>query len=98
MQSDNTAAQAKSQYVTLVVARLVHKGLFDTATLSCGRVGHTHEDIGQLFSVVVTLSFMCHHHEVPSEFRTVVEKGDRDTNRFRSVLPPDNRTPSRKSE
>ena len=37
------------------MAWLVKAGLFETANLFFLRVGHTHEDIDQLFSILVAL-------------------------------------------
>ena len=43
IQSDNTVAQAKNQYVTIFLAYLVLAGIFQTTNLFFLRVGHTHE-------------------------------------------------------
>ena len=52
VQSDNTTAQAKNQYVAKFLAFLVGRFKFATANLFFLPVGHTHEDIGrQLFAV-----------------------------------------------
>ena len=55
IQSDNTAAQAKNQYVLMFLAVLVSRRLFMTTNLLFLVVGHTHEDIG----ASVKVSCMC---------------------------------------
>lgn len=55
VQSDNTVAQAKNSLVNLFLAFLVSKYKFQTANLFFLVVGHTHEDIDQLFGVVLSL-------------------------------------------
>ena len=55
IQSDNTVAQAKNQYVTMFLAVLVSRRLFMSANLFFLVVGHTHEDIGAR----VQVSCMC---------------------------------------
>ena len=49
------------------MAMLVKAGLFETANLFFLRVGHTHEDIDQLFSILVALILRCHHFQTPQE-------------------------------
>ena len=73
IQSDNTVAQAKNQWVTLFLAWLVHDGLFETTTLNFLRFGHTHEDIDQFFSLCVSLILKCHHYQEPSELLKFLE-------------------------
>ena len=46
IQSDNTVAQAKNQWVGIFLAWLVQSGYFISANLFFMVVGHTHEDIG----------------------------------------------------
>jgi len=55
IQSDNTVAQAKNQYVMVFLAVLVSRRLFMTANILFLVVGHTHEDIG----ATVKVSCMC---------------------------------------
>jgi len=59
IQSDNTVAKAKNQYVAMFLAFLVSRRLFLSVNLTFLIVGHTHEDIDQLFGVVVSLVFQC---------------------------------------
>ena len=42
--TDNTVAQAKNQYVVMLLAWLVSRKLFTTTVLFHLMVGHTHED------------------------------------------------------
>ena len=55
IQSDNTVAQAKNQYVAVFLAFLVSKRLFLSVNLMFLVVGHTREDIDPLFGVAVSL-------------------------------------------
>ena len=49
--ADNTVKSAQNQFVLKFLASLVSKKLFKSCTLLGLQVGHTHEDIDQLFSV-----------------------------------------------
>lgn len=53
VQSDNTASQAKNQYAFLFLAWMVSKFKFWTVTLNFLMVGHTHEDVDQLFALLL---------------------------------------------
>lgn len=53
IQSDNTVAQAKNSLVMLMLAVLVSCGYFSTAVINFLMVGHTHEDIDQLFGILI---------------------------------------------
>ena len=55
VQSDNTTAQAKNQHVTLFLAYAVARFKFQTANIFFLVVGHTHEDIDQLFGIILQL-------------------------------------------
>ena len=50
LQLDNTTKQCKSKYMLCYLALLVAWFVFDEAMLSFLMVGHTHEDIDQMFS------------------------------------------------
>ena len=50
LQLDNTTKQCKSKYMLAYLALLVAWSVFDEAVLSFLMVGHTHEDIDQMFS------------------------------------------------
>lgn len=53
IQSDNAVAQAKNSLVTVFLALLVSRGYFRSATLNFLIVGHTHEDIDQMFGLMI---------------------------------------------
>ena len=74
IQSDNTVAQAKNQFVCIFLAYLVLKGYFLTANLFFLRVGHTHEDIDQFFALLVVLILRCHHYQAPQELLSFLLK------------------------
>jgi hypothetical protein len=74
IQSDNTVSQAKNQFFSLFLAFLVATGLFETATLNFLRVGHTHEDIDQFFSLIVSLILKQHHYETPEDLLNFLDQ------------------------
>ena len=75
VQSDNTVAQAKNQYAAVFLAVMVSRGLFLTANLMFLVVGHTHEDIDQLFGVVVSLILQLSSFEtIPELMSYLLEK------------------------
>eukprot|EP00435_Cladocopium_sp_Y103_P022634 s1605_g5.t1 len=53
--ADNTVKSAKNQHVLKFLSRIVALGHFRSACLFNLMVGHTHEDIDQLFSVVLAV-------------------------------------------
>jgi hypothetical protein len=72
IQSDNTVAQAKTSHANLFMAFLVAKHKFMSANLFHLMVGHTHEDVDQLFGVVLTLILRKQHFEEPGELMSYV--------------------------
>ena len=52
LQMDNCTGENKNKYVFGFLSNLVTKGVFDTIVVSFLPVGHTHEDIDQLFSQI----------------------------------------------
>jgi hypothetical protein len=50
LQLDNTAKQCKNMYLMAFLALLVEHGVFEECIVSFLPVGHTHEDIDQMFS------------------------------------------------
>ena len=54
IQLDNTSKQNKGRYLFAFLALLVHHGVFDKILISFLPVGHTHEDIDQMFSRFAT--------------------------------------------
>ena len=55
VQSDNTTAQTKNAECVKILAVLVRKFKFHTLVLNFLRVGHTHEDVDQMFAVLLSL-------------------------------------------
>ena len=75
IQSDNTVSQAKNQYVAIFLAVLVSRRLFLSVNLMFLVVGHTHEDIDQLFGVIVSLILLLNSFQTIAELmRYLLEK------------------------
>ncbi len=74
IQSDNTVAQAKNSIVTEFLAYLVSKGFFRTVTLNFLMVGHTHEDIDQLFGLMIQMACRKGHWQTPEELMSFLAK------------------------
>ena len=51
LQLDNTTKQCKSRYLQGCLSQLVAQGVFEQVTMSYLPVGHTLEDIDQLFAL-----------------------------------------------
>lgn len=66
--SDNTVAQAKNETAFLVLAIFVARYKFITANIFFLMVGHTHEDVDQLFALVLKIVVAPHRFETPQEF------------------------------
>ena len=56
---DNTAKSAKNSIFTMFLLYLVLHGHFSSACYMSFMVGHTHEDIDQMF-----VSSLCHHYDL----------------------------------
>ena len=65
VQSDNTTAQAKNSVVNIFLSYLVARYKFQTTSLFYLVVGHTHEDIDQLFGLVLQLVLRKVNFETP---------------------------------
>jgi hypothetical protein len=52
IQMDNCSGDNKNKFVFSLLSTLVARGYFDTIIVSFLPVGHTHEDVDQLFSIV----------------------------------------------
>ena len=65
LQLDNTTKQCKGKYLFGYLGMLVELGVFEKIILSFLPVGHTHEDIDQLFS---RISVYLHKHDHYSRF------------------------------
>ena len=67
LQSDNTTAWAKNSLAGQFLATLVGRNKFATALLCFLIVGHTHEDIDQLFSVLLSSVLKRFVFQTPAE-------------------------------
>ena len=67
VQSDNTTSQAKNNESGEFLATLVGKKKFLSALLNFLIVGHTHEDVDQLWSVLLSLVIRRHVFHTPEE-------------------------------
>ena len=74
VQSDNTTSQAKNAEVFKYLAVLVRKYKFHSAVLNFLRVGHTHEDIDFMFSLVLSLVVRKVRIKVPDDLRVAILK------------------------
>jgi hypothetical protein len=66
LQLDNTTKQNKGRYLFAFLALLVHHNIFDKIVVSFLPVGHTHEDIDQMFSRFAEY-LRCHSALSPSD-------------------------------
>lgn len=73
VQSDNTTSQAKNSEVGMFLSTLVGRKLMLSALLNFLIVGHTHEDIDQLFSVLLALVVRRHRFQTPMELVTEIQ-------------------------
>ena len=67
IQTDNTVSQSKNSFAHLFQALLVSRLLFKTVTMNYFMVGHTHEDIDQLFALVVKYILQKTSYQAPAE-------------------------------
>ena len=73
IQADNTTGQTKNGLVASFMAQLVGMRKVLTATLNFLMVGHTHEDVDQVFAIVCELVVRRYRWETPSEFERALE-------------------------
>ena len=73
LQADNTVAQTKNQYAAAFCSQMVGMQKFTTVTLNFLMVGHTHEDIDQLFALLCQYVIRRHRWETPGEFQRLVQ-------------------------
>ncbi len=73
LQLDNTTRENKNQNVVSLCAALVEKGIFDKVRISFLPVGHTHEDIDQMFSRFAA-ALRIRDVYTPSEFAEVIKE------------------------
>ena len=75
IQADNTTAQAKNDEVAKFMAVLVRKFKFKTSILQFLRVGHTHEDVDFMFSLLLSRVLRKVRFKVPDELRLAILAG-----------------------
>ena len=73
IQSDNTTSQAKNSLVGQYLATLVSRQKFLTCVLNFLTVGHTHEDVDQVFSVLLASVLHRHRFIVPSDLVALIQ-------------------------
>jgi hypothetical protein len=71
--SDNTVAQAKNEETCVFLAWLVSRYRFLTANIGFLMVGHTHEDIDQLFALIVKIVLKRRVYLNPAAFVTLLQ-------------------------
>ena len=71
--ADNTVKSAKNQYLLKFLALLSYRGIFKSTTLFNLTVGHTHEDIDQLFALVLAFLKRKRTWETPTEVLTHIQ-------------------------
>ena len=74
LQADNTVAQTKNQYASGFCSQLVGMQKFCTVTMNFLMVGHTHEDIDQLFALICQYVIRRHRWQTPEEFKRLVRE------------------------
>ena len=74
LQADNTVAQTKNQYAAAFCSQMVGMRKFSTVTLNFLMVGHTHEDIDQLFALICQYIIRRHRWQTPEEFQRLVQE------------------------
>jgi hypothetical protein len=67
-------AQTKNQYAATFCSQLVGMGKFCTLTMNFLMVGHTHEDIDQLFAMICQYVIRRHRWQTPEEFQRLVRE------------------------
>lgn len=75
IQADNTTAQAKNAEVAKLLAVLVGRFRFKTAILEFLRVGHTHEDVDFMFSLLLARVLRKVRFQVPVELCQAILAG-----------------------
>lgn len=73
LQVDNTVSQAKNGFVGTFCAYMVGKQLFQSVTMNFLMVGHTHEDVDQVFSLLVSQVIRRYRYETVSELKQYME-------------------------
>ena len=73
VQADNTTAQAKNAEVGEFLAVLLRKHKFVSVTLNFLQVGHTHEDVDQMFSILLALVLRRIRFQTPQELQHAIQ-------------------------
>ena len=74
LQADNTVAQTKNQYASAFCSQMVGMQKFSTVTLNFLMVGHTHEDIDQLFALICQYIIRRYRWQTPDEFQRLLQE------------------------
>ena len=75
LQVDNTVSQAKNETTALFLAMLVAQRKFKTVNLFFLIVGHTHEDVDQLFALCMHTLVQKGEFQTPEEMLAFLEEG-----------------------
>ena len=75
IQSDNTVSQAKNGHTANLMGLLVGRFKFHTSNLCYLPVGHTHEDVDQLFGVVAQILSRQKTFQDPADVKLIVQQG-----------------------
>jgi hypothetical protein len=75
IQSDNPTNQAKNSAAVIFLAYLVCVQKFTTATLNFLTVGHTHEDIDQVFAFICALLLQAASFQCPDDVVDIFRQG-----------------------
>eukprot|EP00435_Cladocopium_sp_Y103_P048636 s2064_g14.t1 len=73
LQVDNTVAQAKNGFVGAFCAYVTGKQIFQSVTMNFLMVGHTHEDIDQVFSLLVSQVIRRYRYETVQDLKQYME-------------------------
>jgi hypothetical protein len=74
IQVDNTVAQARNNIAHLFQAVLVGRELLASCDQNSGMVGHTHEDVDQLFSLIAALVLRKRQYLSPSAIADILQE------------------------
>ena len=75
IQSDNPTNQAKNSVTGLFLALLVQTKRFLTCTLNFLTVGHTHEDVDQIFGIICERLRSAGHWDTPAALARIIHEG-----------------------
>ena len=75
IQSDNPTNQAKNSLTGMFLALLVQTKRFLTCTLNFLTVGHTHEDVDQIFGIICERLRRAGHWDTPRDLGLIIHEG-----------------------